>query len=349
MTNDRRGFSLIELLVVCAIIGVLIGLLLPAVQKARESANRTRCQNNLKQLGLALHSYHDVLGGFPPALLRAAINGSEAFTSGYAMILPYIEQDSVHRIYNFESPWFAKENEVAAATEIKLFFCPSNRSSGGIDLRTITKEWHLELPEFVGGCDYAFCKGANGHIKGNWTTTPLPIRGVFGLNFMGQHDTGVTIKQVTDGSSRTFAMGDAAAGTPSYLCRDLANPNEPVLWIDGQPIAIMQSWSAAAISPKNHPWYGSVLATTAQASTPGDPGDEPMNRRPVTPTMVSDHKPGQKHYEDLVSGFRSLHPGGCNFLYCDGSVSFVTEKIPPVLYRALSTYAGGEPVSSAQY
>ncbi len=340
--DSRQGFSLIELLVVIAITGVMLAILLPAAQKVREAAKRTQCANNLKQLGLALQNYHDANGIFPPALQRAQGNGSEAMTTGYALLLPYVEQHNLYRTYHLDAPWFAKVNAAAAATEVKLFYCPSNRQLGGIDLRNFAKEWNLELPVFVGGCDYAFSKGANGHITGGWASTPLPMRGVFGLSFMGKHEPGVMLKDIRDGSSVTFAMGDAAAGSPRYLVRDLKEPGRPALWIDGAPLPIVQSWSAAAIAPASHPWYGSLLATTGQASYPGDPGDEPMNRRPITPTIVSGHKPGQKHYADLVSGFRSMHPGGCNFLFCDGSVRFVEENVPAALYRALSTYAGND-------
>jgi prepilin-type N-terminal cleavage/methylation domain-containing protein/prepilin-type processing-associated H-X9-DG protein len=342
----RPAFSLIELLVVIAIIGVLTALLLPAVQMVREAAKRSMCQSNLKQLGLALHNYHDVQGCFPPAIARVEQNGSEAMHSVYAMLLPYVEQDNLYRQYDFNFAWCAKPNVAAVGAEVRLFYCPSNRDSGGIDLRRIAQQYSPEMAPFVGGCDYAFCKGANGHVP---TPAPLSLRGVFGLNLVGEPRGGVSLKQFTDGTSTTFAMGDAAAGTPIYLVRDLAHPDRPVIGPDGAPVPIVQSWSAAAVAYPWLPYYGSLMATTAQAPTPGDPGDEPMNRRPVTPTFASPHKPGQKHSPSLVSGFRSLHPGGCNFLFCDGSVAFVSQSIPPAVYRALSTYAGGEAVGAGGY
>src|SRR5437899_3867670 len=137
----RSGFTLIELLVVIAIIGVLIALLLPAVQKVREAANRTQCLNNLKQMGLALHNYHDTHRSFPPGILSTLSNPSWKMTPGncnseapdlgpgwsfFAFMLPYLEQDTLYRSIRFDLPLTDPANDAARRTLVKIYVCPSD-------------------------------------------------------------------------------------------------------------------------------------------------------------------------------------------------------------------------------
>jgi prepilin-type N-terminal cleavage/methylation domain-containing protein/prepilin-type processing-associated H-X9-DG protein len=347
MAATRRGFTLIELLVVIAIIAVLIGLLLPAVQKVREAASRVQCQNHLKQLGLALHHYHGARGCFPPGMVCDEPDAGDAEATGYTYLLPYLEQDNTHRLYDIDSPWYAQVNYQAVGIQISLFFCPSNRVQGSLDLQPMAAEWSTDLPPTAAGCDFAFCKGANGALTNNWRRTPAEVRGVFGLRRSTEVGVGVRLLDIRDGTATTLAMGDATGGSASYLARDLGNPSQPAIGtLTGQPVPLEQSWSAAGVTDLSHPWYGSVLGVTAQYGLAPDPRDEPMNRRPVTPTVsAGDSQGDNQNGHDLVSGFRSLHPGGCNFLFCDGSVRFLAQTIRPEVYRALSTYAGGEVVA----
>ncbi len=350
MTRSRRAFTLVELLVVIAILGVLMGLLVPAVQKVREAAARVACQNNLRQLGLALHHYHLVNGSFPPGMTMTS-DLQDAWATGYTYLLPYLEQDNLYRLYHFDAPWYTTANYEAVGFEVKEFYCPSNRTGGSLDLTAIQAQWGVPMPPRAGACDYAFCKGANAGMSGDATRVPPAARGVFGVSTQTNGVFTVKLLDISDGTSSTFAMGDAAGGSSRYpVCR-LDDPTQPeVNPLTGQQDYLEQSWSAAGLTDTVHPWYGSVFAVTAQYGMAPDPRDEPMNRRPGSPTVASNDPSGyNRSGRDRVSGFRSLHTGGCNFLFCDGGVRFVGEAIAPATYRALSTYAGGEVIDGENY
>jgi prepilin-type N-terminal cleavage/methylation domain-containing protein/prepilin-type processing-associated H-X9-DG protein len=349
-SHPLGGFTLIELLVVLAIIAVLIGLLLPAVQKVREAAYRMQCQNNLKQLGLALHGYHDVNQTFPPGMVLSGFDVTDAEATGFTFLLPHIEQDNTYRLYTFSDAWWQPSNYTVVAIPIRIFYCPSNRTQGSMDLSAVAALYGLNLPPTVATCDYAFCRGANGALNRDFTRIPATARGVFNIRPPDTPQSGTQIQDITDGTSTTMAMGDATGGSNRYLVRDLNQPTQPVLALQGQPIAIEQSWSAAGVSDAAHPWYGSIFAVTAQYGVAPDFRDEPMNRAPTTPTVYGNDAAGDNlRGLDCISGFRSLHGGGCNFLYCDGSVRFLSSGVTTALYRALSTYAGGEVLSAGNY
>ncbi len=353
MFRTRQGFTLIELLVVIAVIAVLIGLLLPAVQKVREAANRIRCTNNLKQLGLALHNYHGTHNCFPPGMACSGANISSAEATGFTFLLPYVEQDNLGRLYQFDETWWHTANYGAVGTPVKLFYCPSNRTEGWIDLDPIARQWTATLPPRAASTDYAFAKGANGALHQDATRTPAQARGAFGVTRWtpDRSGPGIRFSDIADGTTNTFAMGEATGNSTAYPVRDLRNPDRTVIDLfTGRTALVEQAWCAAGAGDPGHPWYGSVFAVTAQFGLGNDPRDEPMNRKYVTPSVYSGDLRGDNAAgRDFVSGFRSLHPGGCNFLFCDGGVRFLNQNLRPAAYRAMSTYAGGEPVSAADF
>src|SRR5262249_4334298 len=150
MLRIRSGFTLIELLVVIAIIAILVGVLLPAVQKVREAAARSYCSNNLNQLGLALHAHHDAVGRLPGGVI-AGTNVQDGWATGFTELLPYIEQQNLRNLYHFDVPWYHTDNSQAVGIPVKLFYCPANRSAGGMDLVPIAAQWGYPLPPFAAG------------------------------------------------------------------------------------------------------------------------------------------------------------------------------------------------------
>ncbi len=351
MTRPRSGFTLIELIVVVAIIAVLMGLLLPAVSKVRGAAARVACANNLKQIGLALHNFHDAEGRFPGGVVVTGRAGllDDGHATGFTYLLPHLEQANLRNLYRTDVPWSDPANASAVGTPVKVFYCPANRAEGGIDLRPIAAQWNFPLPPFAAGVDYAFCKGANAGLDFDAGKVPAAVRGPFGIAVRdGERVVTGTIRltDITDGTSNTFALGDAAGGSARYPIRDLSDPAKTAADpFTGLPALLEQSWGATGFADRAHPWYASVLAVTAEFGLPPDPRDEPVNRSPGTPTVYGSDSSGfNTSGRDFVSGFRSLHPGGSNFVLCDGSVRFVREGIDPTTYRALSTHAGGEVV-----
>ena len=191
---NRGGVTIIELLVVVAIIGLLVSLLLPAVQSAREAARRTQCANNLKQVGLALHQHHGARQEFPAGIRAVGDNFLRGLHSGFAQLLPYLEQQTLHQAYDFDASWQSEHNQTLASARIEMLLCPSSEH---------------EVPQDGGvpgaPTDYAFSKGPLAYLcqrpAGN---------GVFDIN------SRVRIAEITDGTAYTFALGEAAS-----------NPNLP--------------------------------------------------------------------------------------------------------------------------
>ena len=319
-SRGARGFTLIELLVVITIIAILTALLLPAVQAAREAARRARCSNNLKQIGLALHGYHDAWQAFPPAYLARTVSGPE-FGPGWAwgtLVLPYLEQRPVYDAANFylgfgevSDPLLGLvENGTVRRISLSTFLCPSaGGGEGPIDL----------------GPGSAHVAGAPGQYIGSagWldsSRSPLEGTGVLYPN------SRVAIGDVSDGTSATLMIGERS--------RNLADA----------------AWTGA---------FGSHSAPAPLCTKAGWPVGSCvglmfllMGRTGPSSDVISGSIPGGNTPNSSragADGFWSRHPDGCKFLLCDGSVRSLKATLAPQVFRALGSRAGGEVIGAAQY
>ncbi|HEV3167940.1 MAG TPA: DUF1559 domain-containing protein [Isosphaeraceae bacterium] len=320
-----RGFTLIELLVVIAIIAVLIALLLPAVQAAREAARRTQCTNNLKQLGLGLHNYHDALGTFPMgyATRNPWVDGATDTVPGWGwgtMILPQLEQGPLFNAVNFSLATEAPQNTTILRSMMTTFLCPSDLTSGPFPVTDASGN----VLAIAAPSSYAACVG------GNETDTATGIhRDGLGTGIMFRNSR-IRLADITDGSSQTIAV-------------------------------VERAWSNAS-----GVWAGPVSLGVIRRG--------PTNRCPKTgalfypaATMVQAHCHLINTYADPDGGLddcSSLHPGGANFLFADGSVHFLKSILADagtrsdgssvyspsgVVFQALATRNGGEVVSADSY
>jgi prepilin-type N-terminal cleavage/methylation domain-containing protein/prepilin-type processing-associated H-X9-DG protein len=326
------GFTLVELLVVIAIIGVLVALLLPAVQTAREAARRSSCQNNLKQFGIALMNHHDARGAFPfGARMRVEQAGPKILSNANVALLPYLEEDSLEGQWNHDLQYWDQRPAILQIP-VAVFTCPSN----GFQVVTDPIFETLGIPPnaALATTDYAFSKGAtDAWCLGN---KYLPQeKGVF--HIMNEDDESPTaMRHITDGSSHTIAMGEAAGNEQWPVCRrpKCATP-------EGHAQGANVPWMIGNLSIDAHADTGYVYVAIYGATL------EPINKRPVTGSILNE--PGIFDCRSSADGgphsssnFRGDHPGGVQFLFCDGSVRLLREDIELALYRALSTHAGGE-------
>ncbi len=345
--QTRLGFTLIELLVVIAIIGVLLALLLPAVQSAREAARRMECVNNLKQIGLALHNYHDSNQVFPAAFHGGLGNVYMNFT-GFHAILPYIEQQILQDAFNFDysvfAPglghyygWSGGQQTTGFSTQLSNFLCPSNRAS--TEVGASYSNWVVEQAAVT---DYVFSGGGD-----NYITEPFLNRNLRGFSGM---DLFSRVAEIRDGLSQTFAFGEAVGGNggnpfvaEGFAANRVCVPLE--LYDRAQYYDNLMFMAYGRRRTWNNQFIvGGIVGTTTDRLGAfyglNDCGYESSTDHWGTASPTS----GQ-----TVPNFRSVHPGGGNFLMADGSVQFIKETIDRETYVALSTITGREVISADQY
>ena len=335
--NGSRGFTLIELLVVIAIIAVLIALLLPAVQSAREAARRTQCVNNFKQMGLALHNYHDSQGGFP--IGRMGIGYGYATNDNrrtwFFSVLPFIEQGNAFNAINFSLPFYNRPNTTIIRTPMAAFQCPSQSPS-------------IQEPD----TPYPRAKGS---MAANWGNTGFyQNEGGRGTGAQGQAGGDpYTGGPMNNGAAVTFT-GAPFKGNLSTGLRDIIDGTSNTMLV-GEVIMGINGTSGSSgpgYGPYDH--RGDIFNDDANCAmfmtytTPNSKIPDQMASLTFCGNLWQNNPPCNA-LVPVWNSARSRHPGGVNILFADGSVKFIKETVSFIPWRAIGSPSGNEVVSSDSY
>jgi prepilin-type N-terminal cleavage/methylation domain-containing protein len=317
-SDNRRGFTLVELLVVIAIIGILIALLLPAVQAAREAARRSSCQNNMKQICLAVLNFENARRRFPPSsYFQASGSGSEWPFSFRSLVLPYHEDTSLHALIDFKYHWNDSRNSQAYLTPVAAYKCPtrgpvekvyagdaSSFSTGALVESQLAAHYYAIMGGAIG------CTTANGYTVAGSCTGAAEQTGVYATNGIMYPKSKTKAREVTDGLSKTFLIGEVS--WEIYAMR---------AWICGSGASTGVNWGWAARNLSNP--INSAVAGQGSAGV----------WQQVT--VLLNH-----------SSLGSQHGGGAFIGNADGTARFVSENTDISVLRAAASRANHEVYSS---
>ncbi len=324
----KSGFTLVELLVVIAIIGILISLLLPAVQAAREAARRNQCSNNLKQMGLALHHYHDALGSFPSGHVSTLVNPAWVLPAGncnaeppelgpgwslFALSLPYLEQGNLNQSINYSLPIADPANAAVRRTSVSTYLCPSDTGPAVVNVCDCGDPPSASATPTV-MTDGAQCSYV-GSLGGGNAANPDPLYSCYEyqpFNGVFHRNSHIRIQDIIDGTSNTIGVGE----------RD--NRFVQSVW--------------AGVVPGAEVIYNPAMNMGCQ------------NWRPsITAVVVHSRQYTVNAPDGSPASFHSSHPGCGNFLFMDGHVRAIGNSIPLRTMRALCTRNIGEIVSDSDF